>query len=147
VGGVLTVAAAAAYVRLHGPGFDPLGLDRLLGWGPQDWALWESRYFDKSELDPARIVTMVSVTAALYVALRRYAGLAERTLGRLLLPLGRNSFYVFIMHVFVALAVASVPVLAGSGLGSWPNALVQIGFLALLWAMVRHRFLFRYVPR
>ena len=53
---------------------------------------------------------MTSVVGALYLALRRVEPLAERVLGPVLLPLGRNSFYVFIMHVFLCLAVASVPV-------------------------------------
>ena len=43
------------------------------------------------------------------------AGRAERLLGWFLLPLGRNSFYVFIMHVFVCLGVALVPGMAAAG--------------------------------
>ena len=90
---------------------------------------------------------MVSIVAALYLALRRHAPLAQRTVGPLLLPLGRNSFYIFIMHVFVCLTVASIPVLADGGLGLVGNAVVQAGCVALLWAMVTHRFLFRWIPR
>jgi hypothetical protein len=90
---------------------------------------------------------MMSIAAAVYIALRRFSKPAERLLGPVLLPLGRNSFYVFIMHLFVCLAVASAPTFSGGGLGLAGNTLLQLGCLAVLWAMVRRRFLFRVVPR
>jgi hypothetical protein len=144
---VVVVALLAAYLRLHEIGLDPLGLDRLVGYGPADWRRWDAAHFSKATLDPARLVTMVSLAAAAYLALRRLECLAVRTIGRVLLPLGRNSFYVFIMHVFVCLAVATLPPLAGDGLGIAGNTVAQLGCLALLWVMVRRRFLFRWVPR
>jgi hypothetical protein len=39
------------------------------------------------------------------------------------------------------------PPLAAGGLGPIGNTLVQLACLALLWIMVRRRFLFRGVPR
>jgi hypothetical protein len=51
------------------------------------------------------------------------------------------------MHVFICLAVASLPLLAGEGLGGAGNVVAQLGCLALLWLMVRRRFMFRWVPR
>lgn len=86
---------------------------------------------------------MLSIAATLYLAPQRYPRLAHRAVPRLLLPLGRNSFYVFIMHVFVCLAVASV-LPARDGLGPVGNTLVQAACVAALHAMVRHRFLFRW---
>jgi hypothetical protein len=135
---VATLALAVAYVRLHGPGF---------GYSAAEWGRWQAAHFDKSSLDVARVIAMVALTAAVYMALRRWSDAVERVAGWLLLPLGRNSFYVFIMHVFLAVAVASVPVLAGDGLGMTGNVFVQVGCLVLLVTMVRRRFLFRWVPR
>ena len=111
------------------------------------WARWEAEHFHKGSLDILRLLAMVSLAAATYLALRRFATPAERLLGPLLLPLGRNSFYVFIMHVFLCLAVASVPAFRAGGLGLVGNMAVQLACLALLVAMVRRRFLFRIVPR
>jgi hypothetical protein len=51
------------------------------------------------------------------------------------------------MHVFVCLAVASVLPLVNGGLGIVGNTVLQVACLAVLWAMVRRRFLFRVVPR
>ena len=144
---VCVVVLIAGYLRLHEITLDPLGVDRLIGYGPADWAAWDRRHFDKRSLDPARLVSMVAFTAAVYLVFARLERLAEPTVGRFLIPLGCNSFYVFIMQVFACLAVASVPALAGSGLGLVGNTVVQATCLALLWLMVRRRVLFRFVPR
>lgn len=146
-GAIVAVALAATYLRLAGTGFDPIALHTRAGLGPADWARWEDEHFDKATLDIARVATMASITAVLYLALRRWERVAGRLVGWLLLPLGRNSFYVFIMHVFVCVAVASTPAVAGGGLGPPGNAAVQVGAVAVLCTMVRRRFLFRWVPR
>ena len=104
------------------------------------WFTLDAGYFGKDHLDPLRLLVMVSATALAYVALQSRA--AGRAVGWLLAPLGRNSFYVFIMQVFVCLAVAT----AHPG-GVVAALVLQVGAIALLWAMVRRRFLFRWVPR
>jgi hypothetical protein len=147
VAAVALVALVAGYARLHEIGLDPLGLDGLLGYGPAEWEAWDRAHFDKRSLDPARLVTMVAFTAASYLVFARLQRVAEPTIGRLLIPLGRNSFYVFIMQVFACLAVASLPGLAGEGLGLAANTAVQAAALALLWVMVSRRVLFGIVPR
>ncbi len=144
---VFIAALAAGYLRLHEIGLDPLGLDALLAYGPADWAAWDREHFNKRTLDPMRLVSMIAFTAAAYLVFARLEAILEPTIGRLLIPLGRNSFYVFIMQVFLCLAVASVPALAGDGLGLVANTAVQVGGLGLLWLMVRRRVLFRWVPR
>ena len=112
------------------------------------WARWNAEHFDKGSLDVLRIAAMCSMAGALYLLLQRHAETAARVLGPILLPLGRKSFYVFIMHVFLCLALATALAAAGSdGLGLFGNALLQAGCIALLCLMVRRRFLFRYVPR
>lgn len=133
---VVAVAAGFAALQLAGPAMVEAG----------QWARWESEHFDKGSLDVARMLAMVSIAAALYLGLERHPRLAERTLGWLLIPLGRNSFYVFIMHVFICLGVATA--MAGDdGFGLVGNSLVQVGALAVLCVMVRRQVLFRWVPR
>jgi hypothetical protein len=138
VAAVLLLAVVAAWSRLHEIGLDPSGID---------WRHFDGEHFNKRTLDWGRLVTMLSFTAAAYVALRRFEPVLERTIGRVLLPLGRNSFYVFITHVFLCLAVASLPLLADGGPGPAFNTLAQVGCLALLVVMVRRRVLFRWIPR
>ena len=98
-------------------------------------------HLDKDSLDPLRVLAMTAFTATLYLVLRGAPAAVER----LLVPLGRNSFYIFIVQVFVCLALASVP-----GLGAAPALLaaaVQVGAIALLWAMASRGVLFRWIPR
>jgi hypothetical protein len=134
---VIGTALAAVALQLAAPAV--LGSD--------SWGEWRSEHFDKRSLDPLRLVAMMSITGALYLALRRGAALAERTMGRVLLPLGRNSFYVFIVHVFVCLAVASALAAGGTPVGELGNALIQVAAIAVLVLLVRRRFLFRWIPR
>jgi hypothetical protein len=141
VAAVLAVAAAAAYVRLHELGLQPLG------WSGADWRAWDAEHFHKPTLDAARMISMLAFAGAAYLGLRRCAPLAERTAGRLLLPLGRSSFYVFITHVFLCLAAASLLALGGGPLGRTPATVAHVGCLALLWLMVTRRVLFRWIPR
>jgi hypothetical protein len=145
LGAVVAVAVVAAVLRLQAKGLEPFGLSAVVG--REDWTGWDAAHYDKTTLDPARVLTMMTVAAAAYLGFRRFEPLAERTVGRVLLPLGRTSFYLFIMHVFVCLAVASVPFLAAERVGWAGAAAVQAGCLALLWLMVTRRFLFRWVPR
>lgn len=134
---LLVLALCAAAVRVVGP-----LLPESAG-----WEAWRGEHFNKRLLDPLRLVAMTSMALAAYLTLRRYATLAERCLGPLLLPLGRHSFYVFIMQVFTGLALASSPFLMrDGGHGLLVNAAVQAGVVLLLCTMVRRRFLFRWIP-
>jgi hypothetical protein len=117
-----TAAACAAIMLTAGPDFT-------------------AAHLDKDSLDPLRVLAMSSFTATLYLVLRAAPAAVERVL----VPLGRNSFYVFIVQVFLCLALASVP-----GLGEAPAlaaAAVQVGAIALLWTMASRGVLFRYIPR
>jgi hypothetical protein len=90
---------------------------------------------------------MVAFTAAGVPAVQALRGGRHADGGPRAHPLGRSSFYIFIVHVFVCLAVASVPATSGAGLGLAGNAAVQLGCVLVLWAMVRRRVLFRWIPR
>ena len=76
---------------------------------------------------------MVAFTAAAYLAFRRFAPLARSaSAGPLLLPLGRASFYVFIVHVFVCLAIATP--CSPATASAWPaTPPCSSACLALLW--------------
>ena len=143
LGGVLAAAAVGVAARSGGP-----VLDALMGWTPSDRLAWRDAHLDKTTLDPLRLLGLGGIAGAVYLGLRRWEALARRTIGRVLLPLGRNSFYVFIVHVFLCLAIASLPVLSSDGgLGPVWNAVVQLACLGLLVVMVQRRVLFRWIPR
>ena len=134
---VAAATVGAIVLQLAGP--------ELLGGSA--WERWRLEHFDKASLDPARMAVMVSITTGLYLVLGRRVAPARRGLGRVLLPLGRNSFYVFIMHVFVCLGVASTIEHTGVVPGPAVSALFQVGAVGVLWLLVTRRVLFRWVPR
>jgi hypothetical protein len=136
---IVLAAGLAAYVRLHELGFSPFGM------APAGWRAWDREHFHKPTLDAARLLSMVAFTAAAYLVLRRFGAVAERTAGRVLLPLGRAAFYVFVVHVFVCLALATL--LPGAGPGPAASTAVQLGALAAIVLLVRHEVLFRWIPR
>lgn len=141
-GAVIACAALAAYVRLRELGLSPFGRS------PEWWRAWDAQHFSKALLDAARLGSMVAFAAFAYLVLRRFERPVARFAGPVLLPLGRCSFYVFIVHVGLCVAIASVPVLAtGDGLGRAGNLLVQAASLGLLVVLVRRQVLFRWIPR
>lgn len=144
---VVAAALAAVYLQLRELGLDPLGLTGRLADDAAAWDRWRMEHFDKSSLDPVRLAAMTALTAAAYLGLRRWEPFAQRAVGWLLLPLGRASFYVFIVHVFLCVAVATVPPLAVAGIGPLGNTLVQVACVWLLWLMASRQVLFRWVPR
>ncbi|WP_370279097.1 OpgC domain-containing protein [Pseudarthrobacter sp. NamB4] len=81
---------------------------------------------------------------AAYAFLTAYRKPVQRAVGWLLIPLGRATLHVFIMHVVLIAVVASIPVLQQGDL--LINTLGYALVLGLLWAMVRTRFLFRIIP-
>jgi hypothetical protein len=141
IGAILALATLAFLTRLHEIGLEPFGVSDAT------WRDLDAEHFDKRTLDPGRLATMLSFTAAAYVLLHRFRPAAERVLGPVLLPLGRSSFYVFIVHVFLCLAVASLPLLEDGGMGRTANTAAQIGLLGLLVLLLRRRVLFRWIPR
>jgi hypothetical protein len=103
------------------------------------------RYFNRTFLGPGRVLNVLVVVVTGYALLSAYWALLKRALGWLLIPLGQATLYVFIMHVFLVLVIDNIQVLNEGRL--WLNTLAYAAVLALLWVMVRTRFLFRIIPR
>ena len=97
----------------------------------------------------------ITVRAYLMVSLAVYGAMTacasgggmvavERALGWFLIPLGRATLYVFIMHVVLIAVVANIPALQQQSI--FLNTVAYAVVLGLLWVMVRTRFLFRIIP-
>ena len=104
-----------------------------------------SGYFGRTYLGAGRLLNVLLVVITAYTLLTAYWKLLERALGWFLIPLGQNTLYVFIIHVFLILALANIPVLQLGNL--WLNTGAYILLLGLVWTMVKTRFLFRVIPR
>ncbi|WP_299058049.1 OpgC domain-containing protein [uncultured Nocardioides sp.] len=107
-----------------------------------DW-LYPNLY-QRTELQGGRLLDLALVIVVAYALLtcvwKPIAGVA----GWFLVPLGRVSLYVFIVHVFFVLAVGNVPGLDRTSW--WQGFLVHTVVLAIIWVMVRKKFLARVIP-
>ncbi|WP_284984001.1 OpgC domain-containing protein [Arthrobacter sp. efr-133-TYG-118] len=102
-------------------------------------------YFGRTYLGPGRLLNVVVLVISAYAFLTAYWKLVERALGWLLIPLGQATLYVFVVHVFLILAISNIPALQQGNV--WLNTGAYVLILGLLWTMVRTRFLFRVIPR
>ncbi|MWV60393.1 OpgC domain-containing protein [Rathayibacter sp. VKM Ac-2754] len=101
--------------------------------------------FQRTTLDPGRVVNVLLVVITAYAALTVLWKPAQRLLGWFFIPLGQATLYVFVMHVVFVLIIANIPLLREGN--TVVNSLAYLVVLGLLWVMVRTRFLYRIVPR
>ncbi|MET3952149.1 OpgC domain-containing protein [Arthrobacter sp. UYEF36] len=104
-----------------------------------------SGYFGRTYLGAGRLLNVLLVVITAYTLLTAYWKLLERALGWFLIPLGQATLYVFIIHVFLILALANIPALQLGNI--WLNTGAYVLVLGLVWAMVKTKFLFRIIPR
>ncbi|MCQ6269548.1 OpgC domain-containing protein [Pseudarthrobacter sp. R1] len=110
-------------------------------------ALYRSMYdffFGRTYLAPGRLLNVLVLVVAAYAFLTAYWKPVQRALGWFLIPLGRATLYVFIMHVVLIAVVANIPALQQENV--LLNTAAYAVVLGLLWVMVRTRFLFRIIP-
>lgn len=101
-------------------------------------------YFVKSKLGVGRLLNAVVLFIAIYALLTVCWQPLNRALGWFFIPLGQASLYVFFIHVFLLLAIMNTPLPGYNHF--WVNTVVHIGLLALVWVMVKNKFLFRWIP-
>ena len=100
--------------------------------------------FGRTYLAPGRLLNVLVLVVAAYAFLSAYWKPVQRALGWFLIPLGRATLYVFIMHVLLIAVVANIPVLQQQSI--FLNTAAYAVVLGLLWVMVRTRFLVRIIP-
>lgn len=106
-------------------------------------ALYDA-YFGRTYLGVGRLLNVLVLVVAAYALLTAYWKPVHRALGWFLIPLGRATLYVFIIHVALIAVIANIPALQ-EGRVLFNTAAYAV-ILALLWVMVRTRFLFRIIP-
>ena len=106
-------------------------------------AMYDS-LFARTYLAPGRLLNVLVLVVAAYAFLTAYWRPVQRVLGWFLIPLGRATLYVFIMHVVLIAVVANIPVLQQENV--LLNTAAYAVVLGVLWLMVRTRFLFRIIP-
>jgi OpgC protein len=90
-------------------------------------------------------VTLLGLFSLMFMAVDFFWIPLSKTLGNLLIPLGQNSLYVYIIHVPLTLIWFMIPgLIQGS---TWLVSLAQAIAIGLCWLMVKKEFLFKIIPR
>lgn len=105
--------------------------------------------FDKSSLAIGRLIAFAIVFQFTYLAVTLFWKPLQAIVGSFLLPLGQNALYAYTMHVVVVGIFLSgqLRLVGYNSDVATINTLFQLGALALVWILIRHRFLFAVVPR
>lgn len=140
--GVLVLAYAGALVYLwwcHHQGVAPMLV-------PADsyGYLYENAY-TRVFLQPGRLVDLALMIVVAYAVLTTCWKPIDKAVGWFWTPMGENSLYVFVVHVFFVIAVGSIPGLDRGDF--WIGTAVHTVVVLLIWAMVKRRVLFSVIPR
>ncbi len=146
VGKLACAAAVVAYAAVlgflwlaHHQGFSPAPF------APDTYARLYDRFYVRVDLQPGRLLDLLLLLVVAFAFLTTCWRPVHAAFGRLLIPLGQSSLYVFVMHAFVVIAVANIPGLDRTS--AWQGAVLHTLAIAVLWVLVRRRFLFSVVPR
>ncbi|GAA4696339.1 hypothetical protein GCM10023226_38470 [Nocardioides nanhaiensis] len=126
----------------HRTGIDPLVVPpETYGW------LYDNAY-TRVFLRPGRLLDLAVLLVVAYAVLTTCWKPVDRLVGWFWTPLGSNSLYVFVVHVFFVVAVASLAALPWLPVEDfWVGTLVHTVVVLAIWAMVRRRVLFKVIPR
>lgn len=125
-------------------------LDKMPDWAklsvipPEVFEGWYQNFFLKYNLGPGRLLNNFVLLITIYALLTVAWKPIDRALGWLFIPLGQESMYVFFMHIYLILLIENTAVPQINNV--WMNTAVHLSMLLLCWAMVKSRFLFRWIP-
>ncbi len=102
----------------------------------------EALLFDRNRLGPARIACAIVLVTSLYGLVRTFEGQLVPTIGRLLVPLGQASLYVYIVQAMLTFVLVD-----RTQTNPWIAAAVSLAMVGIVWLMVRSRLLFGIIPR
>jgi hypothetical protein len=90
-----------------------------------------------------RPLVLLLMMAGLFVLVRRYEAEIVKAAGWLLIPFGQNSLYVYILQ---GILIFLVPLFITHGSFAL-NTLIEIAVTIIVWFAIRHKFLFKIIPR
>ncbi len=110
----------------------------------QDRAIW-LHITERSTNGIVRLVTLLGLFSLIFMVVDACWQPLYKGLGKVLIPLGQNSLYVYIIHVFLTAVWFMIPGLTQGHIAL--VSLAQIAVIALCWFLVKREFLFKIIPR
>ncbi len=102
-------------------------------------------YFSKTGLGIGRLMNVACLFVALLWAVTRWWDPLARTVGRFLIPMGQATLYVFIVHVFLILALNQLPWAKSPNF--YVATAIHCSMILSVFLMVRYKVLFSIIPR
>ena len=102
----------------------------------------ETHLFDRDRLGPGRLVAALILVGGMYALVRRFEAPLVRTVGRLFIPLGQASLYVYIVQSMLTFALVD-----RHQATPWLAAAISAAMIGVVWLAVRGRWLFQIIPR
>jgi hypothetical protein len=121
--------------------------DMQLGLWPSkvsDRALW-LRWTDRSINGPIRLVNLAALFSLMFAAVDAFWKPLYKTLGSVLVPLGQNSLYVYILHTPATVIWFLIPGLVQGS--AWLTTLLQAAAIAGFWFLIKYKVGFNVIPR
>lgn len=113
---------------------------------PADFNAFYHTWAAKNGLGPVRVLNDISLMVTVYLLLTWCWRPIYRLTGWFLIPLGQHSLYVFILHVYVVLAVSQF-VTFDLWRQAWiVNTLVHAAALGVLWLLAKYNVGARWIP-
>jgi fucose 4-O-acetylase-like acetyltransferase len=110
--------------------------------GIKDNALF-TYLFQDNRTGLLRLPLFILWFGALFMLVRRYEGAVMKWAGWLLLPLGKNSLYVYILQSVVVFSITLLMIPQEYVM----NSLINIVAVLICWVAVQRQFLFKIIPR
>lgn len=104
-----------------------------------------STWFEKNHLGIGRVVNNILLYMTLFAFVSWHWQACNRYFGWLLIPIGQASLYVFIWHVYFVLFWSNTALPTYNNF--WLNSIMHLCSVALIWLMVKKKFMFAFVPR
>lgn len=121
-------------------------LNMRLGIIPERYYSWiYSHFFERTILGTGRFFNTLIVLGVLFAFLNKWWEPCRRLLGWLLIPLGRATLYIFIVHVIFVMLIHNIEILNHGNL--LINTAAQVAAVLSIWFMVQKKVLFGIIPR
>jgi len=104
-----------------------------------------AKYYRKNSLGILRLVNYFVALVVGYAWLTRFWGIVNRVAGWFFVPLGQATLYAFIVHIYIIALLSNLPWFWQDNI--WVNTAGHTMALLGIWWMIRHKLLFRWIPR
>jgi hypothetical protein len=132
---IVTLAVVFWLLALNHPGHDIPGRIRLAWLSESTFYGIYERFFQRTVLGPGRVLNVLVLAATMYLFLTRFWSAIRRAAGWLLIPIGRSTLAVFVVHLVFVVAVHHIALLQQGKL--WVNTLAHTVTILIIGLLVR----------